>query len=107
MGSPFLLLAIGAVVMGGTSLSGGSGGPLNSIMGVLVIAILAIDVKFRKNRHRLLASTHLDPVAFEAPCVRGMQGLMGGGRGFPWAAAFCLTGEGEARTGAGGRRPFA
>ena len=41
MGEPFLLLAIGAVVMGGTSLSGGSGGPVHSITGVLVIAILA------------------------------------------------------------------
>jgi ribose transport system permease protein len=41
MGSAFLLLAIGSVVMGGTSLSGGSGGAANSIMGVLVIAILS------------------------------------------------------------------
>src|SRR6185312_2995727 len=33
-------------------------------MGAIIILILVIDVKFRKNRHRLLASTYLDPVAF-------------------------------------------
>lgn len=45
-------------------------------MGAIIILILAIDVKFRKNRHRLLASTYLDPVAFEAARVKGMDGLM-------------------------------
>jgi ribose transport system permease protein len=45
-------------------------------MGAIIILILAIDVKFRKNRHRLLASTYLDPVAFETDAVQGMQGLM-------------------------------
>lgn len=40
MGEPFLLLAIGATVMGGTGLAGGTGGAANSIIGVLVIAIL-------------------------------------------------------------------
>lgn len=45
-------------------------------MGAIIIVILAIDVKFRKNRHRLLASTYLDPVAFDAGPVQGMQGLM-------------------------------
>jgi ribose transport system permease protein len=45
-------------------------------MGAIIIAILAVDVKFRKNRHRLLASTYLDPVAFDAGAVQGMQGLM-------------------------------
>ncbi|MGE0503557.1 MAG: ABC transporter permease [Rhizobiaceae bacterium] len=45
-------------------------------MGAIIILILAIDVKFRKNRHRLLASTYLDPVAFDAGPVEGMDGLM-------------------------------
>lgn len=45
-------------------------------MGAIIIAILAIDVKFRKNRHRLLASTYLDPVAFDIAPVEGMSGLM-------------------------------
>jgi ribose transport system permease protein len=45
-------------------------------MGAIILVILAIDVKFRKNRHRLLASTYLSPVAFETDAVRGMQGLM-------------------------------
>jgi len=47
-------------------------------MGAIIIVILAIDVKFRKNRHRLLASTYLDPVAFDAGAVQGMDGLMPG-----------------------------
>ena len=38
--------------------------------------ILGIDVRFRKNRHRLLASTYLDPVALGTDAVRGMDGLM-------------------------------
>jgi ribose transport system permease protein len=45
-------------------------------MGAIIIVILAIDVKFRKNRHRLLASTYLDPLAFDTDQVKGMQGLM-------------------------------
>jgi ribose transport system permease protein len=45
-------------------------------LGVIIVAILAIDVRFRKNRHRLLASTYLDPVALEVDQVRGMDGLM-------------------------------
>jgi ribose transport system permease protein len=46
------------------------------VLGVIIIAILGIDVRFRKNRHRLLASTYLDPVALELDEVRGMNGLM-------------------------------
>ena len=45
-------------------------------MGAIIILILAIDVRFRKNRHRLLASTYLDPVALDAGAVEGMAGLM-------------------------------
>jgi ribose transport system permease protein len=45
-------------------------------LGVIIVLILAIDVKFRKNRHRLLASTYLDPVAFDAGPVEGMAGRM-------------------------------
>ena len=45
-------------------------------MGTIILVVLAIDVRFRKNRHRLLASTYLDPVALEAGKVEGMQGLM-------------------------------
>ncbi len=45
-------------------------------MGAIIIVILAIDVKFRKNRHRLLASTYLDPVAFDTGEVEGMRSLM-------------------------------
>ncbi|MDQ0381283.1 ABC transporter permease [Amycolatopsis thermophila] len=40
MGEPFLLPAIAAVVMGGTPLSGGVGGPFRTVTGVLIIAIL-------------------------------------------------------------------
>ena len=45
-------------------------------MGAIIILILGIDVKFRKNRHRLLASTYLDPVAFEPDEVKDMEGKM-------------------------------
>jgi ribose transport system permease protein len=48
------------------------------VLGSIIIVILAIDVKFRKNRHRLLASTYLDPVVFETDAVQGMDGLMPG-----------------------------
>jgi ribose transport system permease protein len=40
MGAEFLLPAIAAVVMGGTPLSGGIGGPARTVIGVLIIAIL-------------------------------------------------------------------
>lgn len=45
-------------------------------LGAILVVILAIDVRFRKNRHRLLASTYLDPVAVETDAVAGMAGLM-------------------------------
>jgi len=41
MGEAYMLPAIAAVVMGGTPLTGGLGGPLRSLIGVLVIAILS------------------------------------------------------------------
>lgn len=41
MGDPYLLNAIAAIVMGGTSLSGGTGGPARTILGVLTITVLA------------------------------------------------------------------
>ena len=40
MGDPFLLNAIAAVVMGGTSLNGGSGGPARTVLGVLTLGIV-------------------------------------------------------------------
>jgi len=40
MGDPFLLNSIAAVVMGGTALSGGSGGPARTILGVLTLGIV-------------------------------------------------------------------
>ena len=41
MGDAFLLDAIAAVVLGGTLLSGGVGGPMRTVFGVIVIVILA------------------------------------------------------------------
>ena len=41
MGAPYMLPAIAAVVMGGTPLTGGIGGALRTVIGVLVIAILS------------------------------------------------------------------
>ncbi|GAW53817.1 putative ABC transporter permease protein [Nocardioides sp. PD653] len=40
MGEPFLLTAIAAIVMGGTSLNGGVGGPARTIVGVVIIEVL-------------------------------------------------------------------
>jgi ribose transport system permease protein len=40
MGDPFLLNSIAAVVMGGTALSGGTGGPARTILGVLTLGIV-------------------------------------------------------------------
>jgi ribose transport system permease protein/putative xylitol transport system permease protein len=40
MGAPLLLRAIAAVVMGGTPLTGGVGGPHRTLLGVLIITIL-------------------------------------------------------------------
>jgi ribose transport system permease protein len=45
-------------------------------MGAILIVILAIDVRFRKNRHRLLAASYVDPVALQPAPVQGMAGLM-------------------------------
>jgi ribose transport system permease protein len=45
-------------------------------MGAIIIVILSIDVRFRKNKHRLLASTYVDPIAFEVDPVRGAGGFM-------------------------------
>jgi ribose transport system permease protein len=40
MGAPLLLPSIAAVVMGGTPLTGGVGGPHRTLLGVMVITIL-------------------------------------------------------------------
>ncbi|MEY2440790.1 MAG: ribose transport system permease protein [bacterium] len=40
MGDSFLLNAIAAIVMGGTALNGGSGGPARTILGVLTLAVV-------------------------------------------------------------------
>jgi ribose transport system permease protein len=36
-----LFVAITAIVVGGTSLAGGNGGPLNTLIGTLVVVVLA------------------------------------------------------------------
>ena len=63
-------------------------------LGSIIIVILAIDVKFRKNRHRLLASAYLDPVALRLDEVRGMEGLMPDVLA-PKLAAATLIGSGQ------------
>ena len=40
LGNDLLLNSLAAIVVGGTSLSGGSGGPHRTMIGVLIIAIL-------------------------------------------------------------------
>jgi ribose transport system permease protein len=39
-GEPFLLTSIAAIVMGGTPLTGGIGGPARTLLGVIIIAVL-------------------------------------------------------------------
>jgi len=58
--------------------SGFRGDSTQFVLGLIIIVILGIDVKFRKNRHRLLASTYLDPIVFDTDAVHGMDGLMPG-----------------------------
>jgi len=58
--------------------SGFRGDSTQFVLGLIIIVILGVDVKFRKNRHRLLASTYLDPVVFETDATQGMDGLMPG-----------------------------
>jgi ribose transport system permease protein len=41
MGDQYLLYSIAAIVMGGTALSGGAGGPARTIVGVLTIAVVS------------------------------------------------------------------
>jgi ribose transport system permease protein len=45
-------------------------------MGTVILFILSIDTKFRKHKHRLLASTYVDPVACSAATVTRAKGLM-------------------------------
>ena len=57
--------------------SGYRGDFTSFVLGSIIIVILGIDVKFRKHRHRLLASAYLDPVVFDTdPIQEGMKGLM-------------------------------
>ena len=44
--------------------------------GMIILAILAIDVRFKKNLHRLVASTYLDPIKWQPEPVQGIDGLM-------------------------------
>ena len=45
-------------------------------MGAIIIFILSIDTKFRKHKHRLLASIYVDPVNFTIDKVAGAEGFM-------------------------------
>ena len=45
-------------------------------MGAILIFILSIDTKFRKHKHRLLASAYLDPIDFKLGEAAGAKGFM-------------------------------
>ena len=45
-------------------------------MGAIILFILSIDTKFRKHKHRLLASTYVDPIASRVGEPTGATGLM-------------------------------
>jgi ribose transport system permease protein len=74
--------------------SGFRGDSTQFVLGLIIIVILGVDVKFRKNRHRLLASTYLDPVVFETYAMQGMDGLMPGDvKPKLWGAELLGTGK--------------
>ena len=74
--------------------SGFRGDSTQFVLGLIIIVILGVDVKFRKNRHRLLASTYLDPVVFETDAMQGMDGLMPGDvKPKLWGAELLGTGK--------------
>ncbi len=74
--------------------SGYRGDFVQLVMGSIILLILAIDVRFRKNRHRLLASAYLDPVALPIAPVQGMAGLMPDDRP-PALAGAVVLGQGR------------
>ena len=45
-------------------------------MGAIILFILSIDTKFRKHKHRLLASTYLDPIPLKVGEATGAKGFM-------------------------------
>ncbi|HLY00179.1 MAG TPA: SMP-30/gluconolactonase/LRE family protein [Roseiarcus sp.] len=45
-------------------------------MGAILIFILSIDTKFRKHKHRLLASAYVDPIDFKLGEAAGSRGFM-------------------------------
>ena len=47
-------------------------------MGAILIFILSVDTKFRKHKHRLLASTYVDPIGFKVAEGAGAKGFMPG-----------------------------
>ncbi|HXS49205.1 MAG TPA: hypothetical protein VN713_03655, partial [Sphingomicrobium sp.] len=47
-------------------------------MGAILIVILSIDTKFRKHKHRLLASAYVDPIDFRLDEAAGARGFMPG-----------------------------
>src|SRR5271166_3840186 len=50
-------------------------------MGAILIFILSVDTKFRKHKHRLLASSYVDSVGFKVDEVAGAKGFMPGEMG--------------------------
>jgi ribose transport system permease protein len=46
--------------------------------GAILIVILSVDTKFRKHKHRLLASSYLDPIGVKVDDIAGAKGFMPG-----------------------------
>ena len=49
---------------------------INGAMGFILIAVLAIDMKYRKERHRILARAYLDPAVMKVDPVMNMGSLV-------------------------------
>lgn len=55
--------------------AGFRGDSVQAIMGTILIVVLALDMKYRKERHRILARTYLDPASMKMDPITGMEKL--------------------------------
>ena len=71
------LLGFTTVFIIGNSLinAGFHGGSAQAVMGSILLIVLAADMKYRKERHRILARAYLDPAALKMDPVTGMENL--------------------------------
>ena len=69
------LLGFTTVFIIGNSLinAGFRGDSVQAFMGLILLIVLAADMKYRKERHRILARAYLDPAAMKMDPIAGME----------------------------------